>query len=142
MHLYANIPYKELTRIAEIQKGVLPKFCILIRIFCFQSNLDQTWSDCSTHENCNLTKIGQNWTENKNFLSVCKILTRPFLKLCWFQVMNLSFLTQYNYELVYFCSCCKGQVFAQSLLVVLTLPDFFILSQVPFIPSHLCSLLP
>ena len=51
----------------KFKKGVLLKFCILIKIFCFKSNLDQTWSDCSTHEYCNLTKFGQDWTENKKF---------------------------------------------------------------------------
>ena len=25
------------------------------------------WSDCSTHDYCNLTKFGQDWTENKIF---------------------------------------------------------------------------
>ena len=64
----------------KFKKGVLLKFCILIKFFCFQSNHDQSWSDCSTHEYCNLTKFGQDWTENKNFLSVCKILVGPLLK--------------------------------------------------------------
>ena len=68
------------TRVTEISEGVLPKFCILIKKFCFQSNLDQTWSDFSTHEHCNLTKFGHDWTENKNFLSVCKILEGLLLK--------------------------------------------------------------
>ena len=47
------------TRVTEISEGVLPKFCILIKKFCFQSNLDQIWSDCSSHEYYNLTKFGQ-----------------------------------------------------------------------------------
>ena len=33
------------------------------------------------YEYCNLTMFGQDWTENKNFLSVCKILAGPLLKL-------------------------------------------------------------
>ena len=36
--------------------------------FFFQSNLDQTWSDCSTHKYYNMTKFGQDWTENKKIL--------------------------------------------------------------------------
>ena len=36
-----------------------------------------------THEYWNLTKFGQDWTENKNVISVCKILTGPLLKFCW-----------------------------------------------------------
>ena len=31
-------------------------------------------------EYCNLTKFGQDWTENKFFLSECKILAGPLLK--------------------------------------------------------------
>ena len=31
-------------------------------------------------EFCNLTKFGQDWTENENFSSVCKILAGPLLK--------------------------------------------------------------
>ena len=33
------------------------------------------------YEYCNLTKFGQDWTENQIFLSVCKILAGPLLKL-------------------------------------------------------------
>ena len=33
----------------------------------------------STHEYCNLTKFGQDWTEKK-FLLLCKILAGPLLK--------------------------------------------------------------
>ena len=62
---YYSLP----TRVVAIQEGVLTKFCILIKIFCFQTNLDQTWSDY-THD----------WTENKFFLSVCKNLAGPLLK--------------------------------------------------------------
>ena len=55
-----------------------PYYCLAYNIFfCFQSNLDQTWSDCSTHEYLNLTKFGQNWTKYKKNLSLCKILARP-----------------------------------------------------------------
>ena len=53
-----------------------------VKFFCFQSNLNQTWSNCSTHEYCNLVNFGHDWTENKNFLSLCKILSGPLLKLC------------------------------------------------------------
>ena len=35
----------------------------------------------STHEYYNLIKFGQDWTENKKFLSLCKILAGPLLKL-------------------------------------------------------------
>ena len=46
----------------KFKKVVLPKFYILIKKICFQFNLDQTWSDCSTHEYYNLTKFGQDCT--------------------------------------------------------------------------------
>ena len=49
------------------KKGVLTTFWPIINFFCFQSNLDQTQSDCSAHEQYNLTKFGQDLTENKNF---------------------------------------------------------------------------
>ena len=62
---------------AFFKKGVLTTFW---PFFCFQSNLDQTQSDCSTHEYYNLTKFGQDWTENKKLLSACKILAGPLLK--------------------------------------------------------------
>ena len=59
----------------------MPKFCILLNCFCFQSNLDQTWSDCSTHECYNLTKFGQDWTENKKKIIIGqKVVRIPFLK--------------------------------------------------------------
>ena len=45
------------------KKWLLLKFCILIKIFCFLFNLNQTWSDCSTHGYCNVTKFGEDWTE-------------------------------------------------------------------------------
>ena len=32
------------------------------------------------YDYCNLTMFGQDWTENKNFLSVSKILAGPLLK--------------------------------------------------------------
>ena len=48
------------------KKWLLLKFCILIKKFCFLFNLNQTWSDCSTHG------FGQDWTEF--FLFLCKIL--------------------------------------------------------------------
>ena len=44
------------------------KFCICTDV------KDKTWSDCSTHEHCHLTKFGQDWSGNKKNLSVCKIL--------------------------------------------------------------------
>ena len=44
-------------------------------------DLDQTWWDCNTHDCFNVTKFGQDWTENKNNLAVCKILAWPLLKL-------------------------------------------------------------
>ena len=47
------------------KKGVLTTFWPMIKIICFQSNLDQTWSDCSSHECYNLTEFDQDWTENK-----------------------------------------------------------------------------
>ena len=48
------------------QEGVLPKFCIVINLL-------------STHEYCNLTKFGQDWTENKNFYHYAKFWQDPFL---------------------------------------------------------------
>ena len=48
-----------LTKAAFFKKGVLTTFWPKIIFFCFQSNIDQTWSDFSTHEYCNLTKFGQ-----------------------------------------------------------------------------------
>ena len=53
---------------AFFKKGVLTTFWPIIILFCFQSNLDQTWSDCSTYEYYNLTEFGQDWTEKKNLL--------------------------------------------------------------------------
>ena len=53
---------------AFFKKGVLTTFWPIIIFFCFQSNIDQTWSDCTTHECYNLTKFGQDWTENSKFL--------------------------------------------------------------------------
>ena len=47
------------------KKGVRLNFCIVIKIYCLQSNLDQTYSNCNNHEYCNLTEFGQYWTENK-----------------------------------------------------------------------------
>ena len=38
--------------IFQTREGVLPKFCILMKTFCFQSNLNQTWSNYSTREYC------------------------------------------------------------------------------------------
>ena len=57
---------------AFFKKGVLTTFWRIIKIFCFQSNLDQTWSDCSTHECYDLTKFVQDWTENKKKLLYAK----------------------------------------------------------------------
>ena len=57
---------------AFFKKGVLTTFWPIIKIFCFQSNLDQTWSDCSTHECYNLTEFGQDWTKSKSFLLLAK----------------------------------------------------------------------
>ena len=52
------------------RKGSLLLLGLAIIFFCFQSNLDQTWLDFSTDEYCNLTKFGQDWTENKKILSL------------------------------------------------------------------------
>ena len=51
-----------------------------VKFFCFQSNINQTWSDCSTHEYFNLTKFGQDWTENKKKNYRPKRSKGPFLK--------------------------------------------------------------
>ena len=56
------------------KKKVILKFSIVIILFCFQSNIEQTQSNCSTHDYCNLTKFGQDWTENNKFLLQCKNL--------------------------------------------------------------------
>ena len=47
----------------SFKKWLLLKFCILIKKFCLLFNLNQTWSDCSTHEYCNVTKFREDWTE-------------------------------------------------------------------------------
>ena len=52
----------------------------MIKIICFQSNLDQTWSDCSTHECYNLTEFDQDWTENKKIIIGQKVVRTPVLK--------------------------------------------------------------
>ena len=64
---------------AFFRKGSLLLFGLVIKTFFFQSNLDQTKSDCSTHEYCNLTKFGQDWTQNKKILSQGqKVVRTPF----------------------------------------------------------------
>ena len=68
--------YKQLVHILSTKKGVLQKFCILMKNFCFQSNLDQFWPDCRTHEYCNLTKFGQ---KTKNLYQNAKFWQDPFL---------------------------------------------------------------
>ena len=50
-----------------------------VKFFCFQSNINQTWSDCSTHEYFNLTKFGQDWTKTKKFYHYAKFWQNPFL---------------------------------------------------------------
>ena len=43
---------------------------LLIKIFCFSSNFDETLWDCSTHGYYNLTKFCQNQMRNKIFLLI------------------------------------------------------------------------
>ena len=51
-----------------------------MKFFCFQSNLDLTKSDCSTHEYCNLIKFGQDCTQyKKKSLQGQKVVRTPLL---------------------------------------------------------------
>ena len=64
--LITNNVYSQIyTKGCVFLKRILTTFWPIIILFCFQSNLDQTQSDCSTHEYYNLTKFGLDWTENK-----------------------------------------------------------------------------
>ena len=41
---------------------------LLINIFHFSSDFDESWWDCSTHEYYNVTNFHQNWMKNRNLL--------------------------------------------------------------------------
>ena len=82
LHVISNAKNHLFSVEAEFfRKGSLLLFGLVIKIFCFESNLDQTWSDCSTHEYYNLTLFGQDWTQNKkDLLQGQKVVRIPFLK--------------------------------------------------------------
>ena len=61
----AGKKYCKISHVVMVITSENIEFITLSIFFCFQSNLDQTWSDCSTHVCYNLTKFGQDWTENK-----------------------------------------------------------------------------
>ena len=68
LHVISNAKNHLFSVEAEFfRKGSLLLFGLVIKIFCFESNLDQTWSDCSSHEYYNLNKFGHDWTEIKFF---------------------------------------------------------------------------
>ena len=80
LHVISNAKNHLFSVEAEFfRKGSLLLFGLVIKFFCFESNLDQTWSDCITHEYCNLTLFGQDWTENKKILlQGQKVVRTPF----------------------------------------------------------------
>ena len=71
--------WKLISRSIFLERG---PYNFLAYINFFQSNFDQTWSDCSNYEyTANLTKFGQDWTENKNKIIIGQEVVRtPFLK--------------------------------------------------------------
>ena len=77
--IFSHMRYRKIHILESTQfkKGSCHNSILMKKIFCFQSNLEQTRSDFSTHEFFNLTKFGEDWTENKKrFFSIQNFFCR------------------------------------------------------------------
>ena len=93
--IYNSIIKTDTKKIGQRQKW------LLINIFHFSSDFDESWWDCSTHEYYNVTNFHQNWMKNRNLLlHVCFWLC-PIFFVSDLIIFIGTFLWQYLYITFY-----------------------------------------
>ena len=55
-------------------------FTILLTLFCFSSDFNETWWSCSTHVYYNFTKFHQNRMKNKNVFIIDRLMEVSSIK--------------------------------------------------------------
>ena len=72
----------ELSKISELTNRWIKnsKNVLLIKLFCFYSDCDETWWSCNTHGYYKFTKFHHNWNKNKKVLLIAHFLNSWSLK--------------------------------------------------------------